>query len=116
VNVHRFVELSAVIILCDDDCCFAVDMVLIFLSQWCVCVLYMCMYNKLQACSLKDNKPIIQKRVAYLGTEHEKLAEQAVGPNTSTAVSMLIDILLQKPELMCLVEHKMLPHFVSLKT
>jgi hypothetical protein len=39
VNTRRFVELSAVIILCDDDCCFAVDMVLIFfLPQWCVCV------------------------------------------------------------------------------
>jgi len=25
VNIHSFVELSAIIILCDDDCCFAVD-------------------------------------------------------------------------------------------
>jgi hypothetical protein len=39
VNVHRFVELSAFVILCDDDCCFDVDIVLIFLlPQWCVCV------------------------------------------------------------------------------
>jgi len=38
VNIHGFVELSAVIILCDDDCCFTVDMVLIFLPQLCVCV------------------------------------------------------------------------------
>jgi len=44
VNIHRFVELSAVIILCDDDCCFAVDMVLFFLSQWCVCVC-VCIYT-----------------------------------------------------------------------
>jgi len=44
VNIHRFVELSAVIILCDDDCCFAVDMVLIlFFPQWCVCVC-VCVY------------------------------------------------------------------------
>jgi len=77
VNIHRFVELSAVIILCDDDCCFAVDMVLIFfLPQWCVCVcvhmfvhMYMlhmrvfvfaCLYNKLQKPSLKGSKTSIQ--------------------------------------------------------
>jgi hypothetical protein len=50
VNIYRFVELSAVIILCDDGCCLAVDMVLIFfLPQWCVCVcvcacMYLCKY------------------------------------------------------------------------
>ena len=44
VNIHRFVELSAVIIVCDGDCCFAVDMVLIFfLPQLRVCVsTYVC--------------------------------------------------------------------------
>jgi hypothetical protein len=52
VNIYRFVELSALIILCDDGY-FAVDMVFIFfLPQWCVCVcmyvhiyvLYMCIF------------------------------------------------------------------------
>ena len=44
VNIHRFVELSAVMIVCDDDCCFAVDMVLIFfLPQLCMCM-YLHMY------------------------------------------------------------------------
>jgi len=44
VNIHRFVELSAVIIVCDGDCSFAVDMVLIFfLPQLCMCM-YLHMY------------------------------------------------------------------------
>jgi hypothetical protein len=72
MNIHRFVEQTAFIIQYDDECYFAGDMVLIFLPQLCmrmyvhIYVLYMCismcMYSKVQTHSLKNSKPIIQKK------------------------------------------------------
>ena len=59
VNIHRLVQLSAVIILCDDDCCFAVVTVLIFLPQWCVCVYtYVCVAYVLCVCII-NYRPIV---------------------------------------------------------